>query len=627
MYITWNERLAQSPELSKFANWPQLSSDKIPKKKRTGFLVNCRIVAQVLDHKSSEAAGEAVGVSKSKVSKLMTRCLAGDEEDSPALTMGLVPGLHTVPSIRRSAFSTFANTKGAPGSFKMLLRELPELQERLKQILEAHVNQRAHGQNISPKFYFAAFIQFLEEINWPKDKYPFTEERLGYESLRKYMNIELQATAFRKTVKHLDKLIQRPTAKKVTFSTIQLDEHTYDLNCSMSLSLGDNLSALRVSRVTLIISVDVESQAVLSYVVVLNRAANQQDVLDCIAGIYQKWERKTLLTPGLEYGPKDGFPSGYIFDETNAPAIGELQLDNALAHIANRVRSYITVENGATYNLGLPASPKSRNWVEYAFKILTDDAHRFKSTTGSNSQDPKKESRSNQKRPPITSISALEETIEVLLASHNNRRRANLGASSPLEIIEHQLTHCFVPRLTPEQYCAVVSPTYIVDAKVHFRPNDKRAPYIDFHYLRYTGKCINDPQILNQYVEIHINKNDLRKLTVFKNGKLLGDVLAPKSWQRFPHSDRTRSYIFHLINNRSLNNRTDPLVAYFNYLLLHKDLPKQALEVVRVYREFTSGTGSQYVPESASTESFEDDSVEYSELEDFPAWNPNLSGF
>jgi hypothetical protein len=395
----------------------------------------------------------------------------------------------------------------------------------------------------------------------------------------------------------------------------------------MSLALSENLCPLRVSRVSLIIAVDVGTQVVLSYVVVLNRASNQQDILDCLAGIYKKWRQKSFVTPGLEYGPKDGFPGGNLFDETSSPAIGDLQLDNALAHIANRVRVYVTTVIGSTYNLGLPASPKTRNWVEYAFKILTNDAHRFKSTTGSSPTDPKKESRHNAKHPPLISVTALEETIEVLLAHHNGRRKANLGGSSPLETMQHQLDHAFIPRLTSDQCKAISSPAYVLTVLVHFKADDNRAPYIDFHYLRYSGKCLHDPKILNQKVDIHVNKDDLRRVDVYKDGKFLGVALAPKSWQRFAHSYRTRTYIFKLIRSHKMSERGDPLVNYFNLLLLNKTLPKQALEIVRVYREFTSGTGPQFVPGIATIENLENENFEDIESNEFEPWNPSLSGF
>lgn len=627
MHITWKQRLDYSPELFDFAKWPDIHTDTIPKKKRAVFLINCRIVAAVLDQKSFEEVGATVGVSKSKISKLMSRCLGGEEEEAPPLRYALIPGTHTIASIRRSPLSTFKNTTGAAGSFKQLLNDLPKLREHLELILDAHIKNRAHGQNIKPTFLFEAYKQFLEQVGWPKDRYPYTEESLGYESLRKYMHLTLEQKMLSKHVKEIHVSLNRPSVTQLTFTTIQLDEHTYDLNCAMSLSLSENLSPFRVSRVSLIVAVDVGTQTVLSYVVVLNRASNQQDVLDCLAGIYKKWKQKSFVTPGLEYGPKDGFPSGNIFDETSSPAIGELQLDNALVHIANRVRHYVTSVVGSTYNLGLPASPKTRNWVEYAFKILTNDAHRFKSTTGSNPTDPSKESRSNAKLPPPISVKALEETIEVLLAHHNSRRRANLGGSSPLEAMQHQLDHVFVPRLTADQCGAISSPAYALTVTVHFKANEHRAPYLDFHYLRYSGKCLNDPNIVNTNVEIHVNKDDLRRLEVYKDGKFLGVAFAPKSWQRFPHSYRTRSYIFKLIRSHKMSERGDPLVNYFNFILLNKTLPKNALEIVRVYREFMSGTGTQYVPGTATTEDIKNENLEDLESDEFEKWNPSMSGF
>lgn len=627
MYLNWKERLAYSPELASFSNWPEIPASQIPKRKRPGYLINCRIVTQVLNHQSFDAVGKTIGVSESKISKLMSRCLGGNDEEEPALTNGLIPGTQLVLCERRDALSTFKTPSGAKGSFKKLLKDLPKLEEHLQSILKAHIKDQAHAQNIKPKFFFEAFKLFLQEAHWPKDKYPYTEISLGYESLRKYMHAQLDLMTLKSITSHNPKkIIKAARITKIVFSTVQLDEHTYDVNCSAHLELGDHLKPLRVSRITLIVCVDVASQAVLSYVVVLNRAPNQSDIVECLAGVYQKWSPKALTCPGLQYSPNDGFPCGILYDQDNAPTIGELQLDNALAHIANSVRHYVTSVLFSTYNLGIPGSPKSRNWVEYAFKLLTNDSHRFKSTTGSNPVDPVKESKKNSEKIPVISLQALEETIEVLLAHHNSRRRANLGGTSPLETIEYQLDHVYVPRLTKNQFLETSTPTTTKSVKVKFKPNDKRAPFILYHHLRYTDPCISSPELLHKEVEIHINKNDLRKLLVYKDGVFIGEAFAPKSWQRFPHSYRTRSYIFYLIKNRSIDGDTDPLVNYFNYLLLNKHLPETALEIVRVFREFTH-SGAKYIPGNPSVTDLPEPDASYSPNENkYPAWSPELSG-
>lgn len=76
-----------------------------------------------------------------------------------------------------------------------------------------------------------------------------------------------------------------------------------------------------------------------------------------------------------------------------------------------------------------------------------------------------------------------------------------------------------------------------------------------------------------------------------------------------------------------MSERGDPLVNYFNFILLNKKLPKNALEIVRVYREFMSGTGTQYVPGTATTEDLENENIEDLESDEFEKWNPSMSGF
>ena len=116
---------------------------------------------------------------------------------------------------------------------------------------------------------------------------------------------------------------------------------------------------------------------------------------------------------------------------------------------------------------------------------------------------------------------------------------------------------------------------------VKWNKNEDRLPHINFYGCRYKGKCLAN--LINHTVNVIYDYRDIRKLQVqTSDGRLVGEVYAPESWQHFPHGVKTRQYInkFCRVNKLKLK---DPLVEYFWLQLQHKNAKKSTLEIL--YRE------------------------------------------
>jgi len=143
--------------------------------------------------------------------------------------------------------------------------------------------------------------------------------------------------------------------------------------------------------------------------------------------------------------------------------------------------------------------------------------------------------------------------------------------------------------------------------------------------VKYRGEAIRNADLINNKVSITFAIQDIRTLTVSTlEGKRLGEVYAPKTWQRFPHSLTTRKYINKLMRDHSFSAK-DPLASYFEYAFQHRHLPEQALELVRVYREY----GQQSIPlqaEPATRDlaSHEPKKTLREALNRLPDWSPSM---
>lgn len=629
MYINWRERLNQHPYLWQLSNWPLIPFNEIPAKKRRGYLRNQTIVSHVLSGKTFSAIATEYNLSEGSIHKIMSRCLAGDDTDDPPLSKALIPHFRRSNYNRKSPLPSLTNSIGAQGAFSALLDRVPGLRRHLDEHILADVTDQAWGQNIKANVFHSTLLAFLEQNDWPHDCYPYTEVLRGYESCRLYLNKrrhELELDIISKhdrEIRVLDRVKSDPTA----YSEIQIDHHCVDTPSSVLLEFEGRIQAQRVDRISLLVARDVATTVNLSYVFILNSKPNQYEILICIDRIYQPWKRIEFRTPGFKYIPGAGYPSENLFCLESAPAIGRVLLDNALENTANSVRSHITSADylGATFSAGIPKLPKDRNWIEFAFKILCEGSHMFKSTSGTGPADPTRESVKNSKKPPIISLTALEEFIEMSLANENAKPRATLKHLTPLTDLEYLLSSAYIPRLPINNAQALVSSTRRARARIHFNENGQ--PYINFCYRKYRGKSLYKICLNQKYADFEFDENDIRWVTVLdSNYSSVGKAYAPKSWQSHPHSTRTRKFI-HDLRKKLKADIKNNLTWYFNYLLEHKEIPGRAREIVRVYREFTNQS-YQFTPTLSSYHqdtyiSTDDDWLDDSE---FPEWSSEYFG-
>ncbi|MEH6651140.1 MAG: hypothetical protein V7707_14030 [Motiliproteus sp.] len=621
MYLTWQQRLAEDTSLRDLANWPGIATYQCESSKyRRQFLRNQQIVARVLAGDKQSEVANAVGVSPSWISRLLSRCLGGEDSTPPRLTAGLIPYNHLASGQRRSPLSSVTKPRGARCSFSHLLTVAQGLKAYLDNEIKKDVGDDKRGQNLTPKTLHQAFINHLISIHWPRDTYPFTEEKRGAESLRRYYHLmRAQLT--------MPKDNYCPTQPRVQtdriFSEIEIDSQTMDVFTQAAIiDTHGNLKPVRLSRVSLYLARDVASKCYLGYWIAFTKHPNQDDVLALLKQLVTPWSPMTLTTPGLTYPPGPCFPTA--LDETVCRlTLGIVKFDNAFVHSAGTVRDFVCNRLGATLNFGLPKQPKGRHVIEQAFARVNQITHRFKSTTGSHPRDPIKESQKLSKFPPLLSLKVLEEVVSVFLAEENARLLPQLEHHSPLDIVANQLANCYLllrPRMPENALNPFIEERQIRVCKTKA---EQRSPYVHFEYLRYSGRGLNHAHLIGQMILIRFDRRDIRSLHAYSSkGEDLGSLLAPRSWQRYAHSLKTRKAIFKLNQDASFD-RSDPLLGYFSYLDEHKALPAYALELVRVNREYNAGVIE--LPETPATAEL---SVSHrrpaTTKTDVPAWSSTM---
>ena len=174
-----------------------------------------------------------------------------------------------------------------------------------------------------------------------------------------------------------------------------------------------------------------------------------------------------------------------------------------------------------------------------------------------------------------------------MLTKHNIDRRGYLGGSSPLELFRHHQDNHYLryrPNSNQLDWLPFIG---FENKKIKLLPY--RPPHINFYGVRYKSENreLYDAALVGETVRVKFDRRDIRRLNVFtEDGIEVGWLVAPHSWRRFKHSLSTRKHINSLVRSSTLHS-TDPLAAHFDLLLKNRGTPKNNLEIVRVYQEFT----------------------------------------
>jgi len=582
---SWKETVQSLPELSKIENWPYIDPFNLETYKRKPFTRNRNIAAEMVKGAIGTQVAEKYGVSPSYITYLMTRCMSLGDDGYPLLTEVLVPGFNLGKGHRKDKFGSLDEPKGSRGAFKKLLNEVPEIKEAFDKMIYASVRRKKNAQNVNPTILRAEMIRILLSKGWSTNSYPLKDASVAYESIRKYL---LKAILkFNTPTKKTKRTVYKKRLSTLPFQEIQIDAQTADIHTSITLEIDGKKYPLRLSRVTLFLAIDVATNCIVAYHICLTRAPNQLDLLTLLNKIFERWSPMNLSTPGLEYTNGSAMPSAVI-EEPHMIGLNMVSLDNALCHLAATVRFYLCDELGATLNLGLPKSPKRRNFIEYVFHVLNKTIHRFPSTTGSHSLDPKKESASNSKSPPLLTLRAFEEVLDVVITDYNAKPQKRLASYSPIEMVKLHFETQPV-RYNFDYEHKRHEPFFAYkQATIRCIVKENRNPHVSFKGLRYTNREFTDKSIRDKRVNIKYDLRDIREIEVQTlGGKFITKLQAPRTYQRYKLSISTLDYINELTNEKVKLGK-DPVAGVMAHLLRNKNLPQTALKIVHLHQDMTS---------------------------------------
>lgn len=592
-------------EMRNPVNWTPVLADNFEKEKKRKFLQRKKAVDLFLQtNESVSYIAEQTGFSERRIYQLLERCFTFKSNGEIYGYEALIPD-HRVKEYQRKA--DYKNC-GFSGAFSKLLSDYPELERCIQQ---TYFNYGKKGEyRISKKNVHEVFLRKCFDLGITRDDYPFISPDSGKRSISNYIS-KLEKSypleAMKREGDHAYRLLKankNPISiidiTKRPLESVELDGHQVDafFEIEFQTPYGD-YRKIEYRRPWLLCLIDRATRCILGYSLTIEKQYNTQDVLNCIKNSIFPWKPLELTILGVRYDNKAGFPSG-IFEKAAYGVFSEINLDNAKAHLSEELESKLLNTVGCTINFGPVATPTRRPYIERFFKTLEDNVfHRIPSTTGSNSNDPKKsESPIKNAKEYSVKLDSLYQILDVALANYNATPSEALFGSSPLELFESQISDeknqgYIIPKLSDEKRKYHMFFAITIERIVRSNNKQGNFPHISYLNCKYTSSTLLiSKHLVGKRVRIIVNANDLREIEVYTlDGLYFGKLQVEKKWRLTPHNITVRKAINKLIRDGKIRaiNQIDIVSAYNTYLREEKKSDKKNTTSKR-------NTNSEYTP-------------------------------
>lgn len=381
------------------------------------------------------------------------------------------------------------------------------------------------------------------------------------------------------------------------FSRTEIDGHRIDIEAVLGVPLPNGGTVKRpITSMWLLVEIEVESRAIVGWILRVGRAYNNLDLSSCISKSLQPWKRRDLTIPGLEYAPGAGLPSGLLGSNSSWRS-RIVALDNAMAHWAFDFEQAFCLARGGMLLYGRAHEPRSRAVVEQLFSRLERGA--LREIPGG--FEPAKRLGDNKIRisnfapndHPIQ-LHAFEELLDVIIANYNATPHTALGDLSPLQFLQMQghKAFAFMPETAEED--AINMGSVLVSLTVHGNRSQGVMPHVNYMYVRYRSRDLDSKwELVGKKLLARVCRHDLRSFVLMRSATTpLCAVRAAAPWDRTPHDETTRAMIMQwskLRKDFSITGADCAVSAYVAFLRTQAPSSQQAIDQLARMEQLHNG--------------------------------------
>ena len=562
------------------SNWQTVLIDNIDNEEdKKLYLRRKKAVDMYLDNVKTSDIVKETGFHRNNIVRFVTRCLKLDKNGLPLGYKALIP-YKRLKEYKR----VDEEKEKCTGKFNQLLLKYPELKDFIDNTYLGLYKKNNLEKNIKISSLYKKFIKKCHELDIKENEYPFNTNDIGKRSLYRYIK-NLQNTKYNYYLNRLDDnyaQIAKSTGVGIQnnpiiikpFQQVQFDGHKIDAEiCIKFRTIEGDIIKKTMSRIWLLVIIDVATRVVLGYHLCLNSEYSSFDVLKCIENAIKPKEKINLTIPNLKYPDNGGFHSLAI-SQTQWAVWDEFLYDNAKANLAASVTDVLTNRINCVVNAGPVATPQRRGIVERFFKTLEDYGfHRLTNTTGSNIYDPKRKNAEKNAIKYEIEESEIEQITEILIANYNNTNHNGINGFTPIELMQQRIEERgFLPHIMNEDdrndmtFCQLKT-----TRKINGNKDKGRRPYIYYEGVEYRNEVLSQSfNLIGQKLTLVVNINDLRFIKSYlPDGSELGILTAKGKWAIKPHTLKMRKEINKLKNEKeiSFGMFDDPIDVYHQYLI------------------------------------------------------------
>ena len=541
--------------------WKAVNAEALPEEEKILFLKRKEAVDFYIDGMRSSDVREQTGILPQELSRLLKRCMLMDKDNNFVGYQGLLPRNHIIKKI---------------GEFEKLVLAFPELEDY---ILGNYFGDKKYTleHNMTYSTLHSKFLQKCMDLGVQTYEYPFNTQKKGYNALIDFVKKK-------QTVRSSKAITRESRDAKQKFSStgfgasnsllpiqpynvVQIDGHKIDMLYSVKVeNVKGEVEWKHAIRPWLICVIDVASRAILGYHITSDENYNQYDVLKAIKNCIEPHKRINLR-PAFSYPEGGGFPSECCPSLAWA-SFDMIMLDNAKAHLAEKVVSKLTEQLRCAVNFGSVATPESRGIVERFFGTLERNGyHRLPGTTGSNTRDTKRKDPEMESAKYQITYEDIVEITEYLIATYNTSAHSSLQGETPLQVIKRRYEQARLKPhiLEPQKRENLKNLLYYFETrKLQGGYDTGEQPRLNFMKVVYRAEDCKIPMnMIGEEVNVEINPDDISHLNIYtKKGVYIAKMVASGEWGRRVHSIQTRKLM--LKNLQDNTNINDPFMPIFS---------------------------------------------------------------
>ena len=544
--------------------WPQVDSIAFngegSEERRQIFNRRSDAVRMYAQNFSLKEIYEATTIEKQSLYRLVDRCLATDSDGRLAGFRGLLRYRHF--SLRKDDVRKLNQRIARAGSLLALFARYPSILVSLRNYAVLGKREGLTKIEIDPaiRSIHFEFLRLCEKAGIQAPHYPFNSDSEGKHAIRRWVKkirLENHLAYLRSNDPDGAKMAtaRAPDSDTYTgasrcYQRVECDGHRIDVNCTIEMPspTGGGIVLAKISRLWLVLLIEVMSGATLGYSISFGVNYSAADVMKAVRNSLLPWRKRELTVTTIDYQDGDGFPSGLI-EGLSFCRFDELCLDNAKSHLSRLFMGYLERTVAAVPVFSPGGTPNSHPYIEGFFNILEEAGiHQTIGTTGANTKDLRKTKDSKDLRYHLT-YELLLDLIDLLLARINGNPAPN-SSISRLEVLQRMVTRrTTIIRRIPESLRKELM-AYDMYEDTSIGRNHRR-PIVRFHGANYSNNVLSSAFLLvGRSVVVRADSEDLRTIfCVLDDGTSLGVLPAERRWRQTRHGLATRREAGRLLNS------------------------------------------------------------------------------